>query len=59
MGKRYALKWDATLDFIKLAKIRFANKIIMFEETLEFKQTILLYYGRQKSLTLQQIVFKA
>jgi hypothetical protein len=52
MGKMYALKWDATLDFTKLAKTRFANKIIMFEETLEFKQTILLYYGRQKSLTL-------
>ncbi len=52
-------KMDATLDFIKLAKTRFANKTIMFEETLEFKQTILLYYGKQKSLTLQQIVFKA
>ncbi len=55
----YALKWDATLDFIKLAKTRFANKIIMFGETLEFKQTILLYHGRQKSITLQRIVFKA
>ncbi len=33
-------------------KTRFANKVIMFEETLEFKQTILLCYGRQKTLTL-------
>jgi len=31
----------------------------MLEETLEFKQTILLCYGKKKTLTLQQIVFKA
>jgi hypothetical protein len=27
-------------------KIRFVDKIIMFEETLEFKQVILLCYGK-------------
>jgi hypothetical protein len=42
-----------------LIKIRIVNKVIMFEKTLEFKQTILLCYGRKKILTLQQIIFKA
>ncbi len=42
-----------------LIKIRFVNRVIMLEETLEFKQTILLCYGKKKTLTLQQIVFKA
>jgi hypothetical protein len=27
-------------------KTRFASKVIMFKETLEFRQTILLCYGR-------------
>jgi hypothetical protein len=40
-------------------KIRFVSKVIMVEETLEFKQTILLSYGRQKTLTLQQRIPKA
>jgi hypothetical protein len=31
----------------------------MFEETLEFKVVILLYYGRQKILSLQRQVLKA
>jgi hypothetical protein len=35
-----------------LIKIRFAFKVIMFEETLEFKQTIITCYGRQKIVTL-------
>jgi hypothetical protein len=30
----------------------------MFEETLKFKQVILLCYGRQKTLTLQLRVLK-
>jgi len=29
-----------------LVKTRFASKVIMFEETLEFKATILLCYGK-------------
>jgi hypothetical protein len=40
-------------------KTKFVNKITMFEKKLEFKQGIVLSYGRQKSLTLQQRVFKA
>jgi hypothetical protein len=40
-------------------KIRFANKVIMFEEVLEFKEAILLCYGQQKTITLQQRVPKA
>jgi len=40
-------------------KTKFENKVTMFEKTLEFKQGILLCYGRQKTLTLQQKVFKA
>jgi hypothetical protein len=31
----------------------------MFEETLEFKNAIILCYGMQKSIALQQIVPKA
>ncbi len=42
-----------------LVKIRFVNKVIMVEETLEFKQTILLCYGRQKTLMLQQKILEA
>jgi hypothetical protein len=36
-----------------LIKIRFAFKVIMFEETLEFKQTFITCYERQKIVTLQ------
>jgi hypothetical protein len=40
-------------------KIRFASKVIMFGKTLEFKQAILLCYGKQKTPTLQLIILKA
>jgi hypothetical protein len=33
-------------------KTRFPSKVIMFEETLEFKQTIITSYGKQKTITL-------
>ncbi len=36
-------------------KTRFTSKVIMFEETLELKVVILLNYGRQKTLSLQQL----
>ncbi len=39
-------------------KIRFANKVIMFEEVLESKETILLCYGQQKAIALWQRVPK-
>jgi len=35
-------------------KTRFPSKVIIFEETLEFKQTIITSYGKQKIITLQQ-----
>jgi hypothetical protein len=35
-----------------LVKSKFANKVIMFEKTFEFKQDSLLCYGKQKALTL-------
>jgi hypothetical protein len=35
-----------------LVKTKFASKVIMFEKTLEFKQDMLLCYGKQKTLTL-------
>jgi hypothetical protein len=35
-------------------KTRFVSKVIMFEETIEFKATILLCYGKQKTLGLQE-----
>ncbi len=39
-------------------KTRFASKVIMFKEVLEFKEAILLCYGRQKSIILHQRVLK-
>ncbi len=30
-------------------KTRFVNKVIMFDETMEFKQVILLCYGKEKT----------
>ncbi len=40
-------------------KTRFANKIIISKENLEFKQTTLFCYGRHNTLTLQQKILKA
>jgi len=40
-------------------KTKFANKVIMFEKTFEFKNAIIHCYGRQKYVVLQQIVLKA
>jgi hypothetical protein len=34
-------------------KTTFASKIIMFEECIEFKKTIILCYGRKKTMALQ------
>jgi hypothetical protein len=42
-----------------LVKTKFASKVIMFKETLEFKQTIIIYCERQKIIALQQRVPKA
>ncbi len=42
-----------------LVKTRFASKAIMFKEVLEFKGAILLCYGQQKTIALQQRVPKA
>jgi hypothetical protein len=36
-------------------KTRFASKVIMFEETLKFKATILLCYGKQKTLVYSNV----
>jgi hypothetical protein len=33
-------------------KTKFAKKVIMFEETLEFKKAITLCYGWQKTIVL-------
>jgi hypothetical protein len=40
-------------------KTKFDSKVIMFDETLEFKNAIILCYGRQKSIALQQRALKA
>jgi hypothetical protein len=37
-------------------KIRFASKVFIFQETIEFKHVIALCYGSQQSLTLQGCV---
>jgi hypothetical protein len=37
-----------------LLKTIFTSKVIMFEETLEFKNVIILCNGRRKSIVLQQ-----
>jgi len=36
----------------------FFNKVIKFKDVLEFKEAIFLCYGQQKTITLQQKVFK-
>jgi len=40
-------------------KTRFTYKVIMFEKTFDFKNAIIRCYGRQKSITLKQIIPKA
>ncbi len=40
-------------------KTIFANKVIMFEKTLEFMNAIFLCYGMQKFVVLHQIIPKA
>jgi hypothetical protein len=40
-------------------KTRFASKVIMFEETLEFNNVIIICYGKQKFVVLQQKILKA
>jgi hypothetical protein len=42
-----------------LVKTKFASKLIMFEDVLEFKQSIITCYGRHKIVTLQHKVPKA
>jgi hypothetical protein len=55
-GKKFALKVGCDNNEITpmkiLMKTKFVNKVIMFEETLKFKQAHLLCYGRQKTLTI-------
>jgi hypothetical protein len=46
---------DSGLQLQKLKtpiKTRLVSKVIMFQETLEFKAIILLCYGKQKTLSL-------
>jgi hypothetical protein len=48
---------DSELQLRKLKtpfKTRFVSKVIMFEENLEFKTIILLCYGKEKTLSLQE-----
>jgi hypothetical protein len=39
-------------------KTRFFSKVIKFKQVLEFKKVILLCYGWQNTITLQQKVLK-
>ncbi len=48
MGKCLHQKWETTSK----VKIRFVDKIIMFEKTLESEQVNILCYGKQKTLSL-------
>jgi hypothetical protein len=50
VGKGLHWKWESTLKVENsYQKTKFANKVIMFGETLEFKQVILLCYGKDKT----------
>jgi len=42
-----------------LVKTRFANKVIMFEETFQFKNAIIICYGKQNYIFFQQKILKA
>lgn len=44
-----------TLEIETHVKTRFVSKVIMFEETLKFKQ-VMLCYGRQKTLNLHRVL---
>jgi hypothetical protein len=60
MGKDSSIECGMPPQKLKtLAKTKFASKVIMCEETLEFKQAIITCYGKQKIVTLQQKVLKA
>jgi hypothetical protein len=50
-GKKHALKVAPEVE--NSCQIGFANKVIMFKETLKFKQIILLCYGKQKTPILK------
>ncbi len=47
-------QWVATLEAENSHKKKLDSKVIMFEKTLEFKAIIMLCYGKQKTLSLQQ-----
>ncbi len=38
-------------------KIHFVSKVVIFQETIQFKHVITLCYGSQQSLALQGCVF--
>jgi hypothetical protein len=60
MGKGSSIECEMPSQKLKsLAKTKFVSKVIMCEETLEFKQAIITCYGKQKIVTLQQKVLKA
>jgi hypothetical protein len=60
MGKGSSIECGMPPQKLKtLAKTKFASKVIMCEETLEFKQAIITCYGKQNTVTLQQKVLKA
>jgi len=40
-------------------KTRFASKVIMFEETLQFKNAVIFCYGKQNSIVFQQKIPEA
>jgi hypothetical protein len=40
-------------------KMSFASKVIMFQECLDFKKSIILCYGKLKIVMLQQQILKA
>jgi hypothetical protein len=60
-GKRFALKVGCNFEIlIPLWKTRFAFKvIILFEKTLEFKQAIIICYGKQNIVTSHKRILKA
>jgi hypothetical protein len=55
MGEWEKVCVESGLLLLKLkthVKTNIASKVIMFEKCLEFKKIVLLFYGKQKMVTL-------
>ncbi len=53
-GKKLALNVGCHFEIKNPIKTKFSSKVIMFQKTMEFKQSIITCYGREKIVTLKK-----